>query len=115
MKLDEYKQMVEAQRLASLGKGLEALMKSKAIQEKIRETQAKLAGAGGKGKSLKAKYRRAKRDEAAEAMGAIGDVSAKPILERFLKDENIEVSESCEVALDLLNWCQTIEWEEASW
>ena len=41
----------------------------KAIQEKIRETQAKLAGAGGKGKSLKAKYRRAKRDEAAEAMG----------------------------------------------
>ena len=41
----------------------------KAIQEKIRETQAKLAGSGGKGKSLKAKYRRAKRDEAAEAMG----------------------------------------------
>ena len=41
----------------------------KAIQEKIRETQAKLAGAGGKGKSLKAKYRRAKRDEAAESMG----------------------------------------------
>jgi translation initiation factor IF-2 len=41
----------------------------KAIQEKIRETQAKLAGSGGRGKSLKAKYRRAKRDEAAEAMG----------------------------------------------
>ena len=41
----------------------------KAIQEKIRETQAKLAGDGGKCKSLKAKYRRAKRDEAAEAMG----------------------------------------------
>ncbi|MBR2648601.1 MAG: translation initiation factor IF-2 [Sediminibacterium sp.] len=41
----------------------------KAIQEKIKETQAKLAGAGGRGKSLKAKYRRAKRDEAAEAMG----------------------------------------------
>ena len=41
----------------------------KAIQEKIRETQAKLAGTGGRGKSLKAKYRRAKRDEAAEAMG----------------------------------------------
>jgi translation initiation factor IF-2 len=41
----------------------------KAIQEKIRETQAKLAGAGGRGKSLKAKYRRAKRDEAAESMG----------------------------------------------
>lgn len=41
----------------------------KAIQEKIRETQAKLSGGGGRGKSLKAKYRRAKRDEAAEAMG----------------------------------------------
>ncbi len=41
----------------------------KAIQEKIRETQAKLAGTGGRGKSLKAKYRRAKRDEAAEALG----------------------------------------------
>jgi translation initiation factor IF-2 len=41
----------------------------KEIQEKIRETQAKLAGAGGRGKSLKAKYRKAKREEAAEAMG----------------------------------------------
>lgn len=37
MNLDEYKQMVEAQRLSSLGKGLEALMKSKAIQEKMKE------------------------------------------------------------------------------
>src|SRR6202000_2504156 len=38
----------------------------KEIQEKIRQTQAKLAGSGGRGKSLKAKYRRAKRDEMAE-------------------------------------------------
>ena len=45
----------------------------KAIQEKIRETQAKLTGTGGRGKSLKAKYRRAKRDEAAEAMGEATD------------------------------------------
>ena len=45
----------------------------KAIQEKIRETQAKLAGTGGRGKSLKAKYRRAKRDEAAESMGEMTD------------------------------------------
>jgi hypothetical protein len=35
MTLDEYKQMVEAQRLSSLGIGLEALLKSKAIQEKM--------------------------------------------------------------------------------
>lgn len=41
----------------------------KEIQEKIRETQAKLAGAGGRGKSQKAKHRRAKREENAEAMG----------------------------------------------
>ncbi len=38
----------------------------KEIQDKIRETQAKLAGTGGRGKSLKAKYRKAKRDEAAD-------------------------------------------------
>jgi len=46
----------------------------KEIQNKIRETQAKLAGSGGRGKSLKAKYRRAKRDEVAEGMGdGMGD------------------------------------------
>jgi translation initiation factor IF-2 len=42
----------------------------KEIQEKIRQTQAKLAGTGGRGKSLKAKYRRAKREEMAEQSGA---------------------------------------------
>ena len=41
----------------------------KEIQEKIRETQAKLVGGGGRGKSLKAKMRREKRQEAADAMG----------------------------------------------
>lgn len=41
----------------------------KEIQDKIRETQAKLAGSGGRGKSLKAKYRRAKRDEVADNAG----------------------------------------------
>ncbi len=38
----------------------------KEIQNKIRETQAKLAGAGGRGKSLKAKHRRARREEMAD-------------------------------------------------
>ena len=38
----------------------------KAIQDKIKETQAKLSGQGGRGKSLKSKYRSAKREEAAE-------------------------------------------------
>jgi translation initiation factor IF-2 len=41
----------------------------KEIQDKIKETQAKLAGSGGRGKSLKAKYRKAKREEAAENIG----------------------------------------------
>lgn len=39
---------------------------AKEIQDKIRETQAKLSGGSGRGKSLKAKYRKAKRDEQAE-------------------------------------------------
>ena len=44
------------------------------------------------------------RHEAAEALGAIGNREAVPVLEKYLNDEHIEVSESCEVALDLLNW-----------
>ncbi len=39
------------------------------IQEKLKQTQAKLAGAGGRQKGLKAKYRKAKREESAEQMG----------------------------------------------
>jgi len=55
----------------------------KEIQEKLRETQAKLAGAGGRGKSLKAKYRRAKREEAAESMGE-GDQDNKLQVTEFI-------------------------------
>jgi deoxyhypusine monooxygenase len=44
------------------------------------------------------------RHEAAEALGAIGNLTAKPVLEAFINDPLIEVSESCEVALDLLDW-----------
>src|SRR5690606_12614971 len=43
---------------------------AKEIQEKIRETQAKLAGGGAKTKNLKAKYRRNKREEMAEKRAA---------------------------------------------
>ena len=60
----------------------------KEIQEKIRQTQAKLAGSGGRGKSLKAKYRRAKRDEMAEHTG--GDEIAD---NRLQVTEFISVSE----------------------
>ncbi len=44
------------------------------------------------------------RHEAAEALGAIGNHQAIPTLKQFLTDKHIEVSESCEVALDLLDW-----------
>ncbi len=55
----------------------------KEIQEKIRETQAKLAGAGGRGKSLKAKYRKAKREEMSESAGET-DTSNKLQLTEFI-------------------------------
>ncbi len=42
------------------------IIDEKEIQEKLKQTQAKLAGTGGRGKSLKAKYRKAKREEMAE-------------------------------------------------
>lgn len=44
------------------------------------------------------------RHEAAEALGAIGEEAARPVLQKFLQDPNPEVAESCEVALDLLDW-----------
>ncbi len=44
----------------------EKVIDAKEIQEKLRETQAKLSGGGGRGKSLKAKYRKLKREEMAD-------------------------------------------------
>jgi deoxyhypusine monooxygenase len=44
------------------------------------------------------------RHEAAEALGAIGNRTAMSTLEKFVGDEEIVVAESCEVAIDLLNW-----------
>ncbi len=55
------------------GKRDDKLIDEKEIQDKIRETQAKLAGAGGRGKSLKARLRREKRQEMAEAHGEVTD------------------------------------------
>ncbi|MBP6432396.1 MAG: translation initiation factor IF-2 [Ferruginibacter sp.] len=57
---------------------------AKEIQDKLKETQAKLAGAGGRGKSLKAKYRKAKRDEAAELAGADSGVDNKLQVTEFI-------------------------------
>ena len=44
------------------------------------------------------------RHEAAEALGAIGNRVAMSTLERFADDDDAVVAESCEVAIDLLNW-----------
>lgn len=55
------------------------------------------------------------RHEAAEAMGAIGHASSKPVLEAHLSDPHPEVAESCEVALDLLKWCESPQWEKTTW
>jgi translation initiation factor IF-2 len=59
------------------------IIDAKEIQDKLRETQAKLAGAGGRGKSLKAKYRKAKRDEQAEHAGT-GEESNKLQVTEFI-------------------------------
>lgn len=59
------------------GRREDKVIDAKEIQDKLKETQAKLAGAGGRGKSLKAKYRKAKRDEQAEQAGMNTDESNK--------------------------------------
>jgi len=59
------------------------IIDAKEIQEKLKQTQAKLAGSGGRGKSLKAKYRKAKREEMAEQMGD-GEVNNKLQVTEFI-------------------------------
>ncbi len=54
------------------GRREDKVIDAKEIQEKLKQTQAKLAGSGGRGKSLKAKYRKAKREEMADTMGNEG-------------------------------------------
>ncbi len=53
----------------------------KEIQEKIRQTQAKLAGSTGRGKSLKAKHRREKRHDANENVEATGESNILQVTE----------------------------------
>lgn len=53
------------------------------------------------------------RHECAEALGAIGRKESIPVLERFRKDPNPEVSESCDVALDLIAWVNSKQFEYA--
>ena len=51
------------------------------------------------------------RHEAAEALGAIGDTSVIPILRSYVNHPMPEISESCEVAIDLLDWCNSKEYD----
>lgn len=44
------------------------------------------------------------RHEAGEALGAIGDTSVIPLLEKYCKDPVPEVAETCELALNRLRW-----------
>ena len=54
------------------------------------------------------------RHEAAEALGAIGDRTAVSVLENFVDDTEPVISESCEVALDLLEWVASNRLEYSS-
>jgi translation initiation factor IF-2 len=62
-------------------RGEDKVIDAKEIQEKLKQTQAKLAGAGGRGKSLKAKYRKAKREEHAEQAEREGGSSKLQVTE----------------------------------
>jgi translation initiation factor IF-2 len=53
----------------------------KEIQEKLRETQAKLTAAGGRGKSLKAKYRKLKREEMSDHEGEAAETNKLQVTE----------------------------------
>jgi translation initiation factor IF-2 len=61
------------QRPAFAKRGEDKQIDEKEIQRKIQETQAKLSGSGGKGKNIKAKLRRERRAEMADAMEGAED------------------------------------------
>ena len=55
------------------------------------------------------------RHESSEVIGPTSDMFDKYTLQKNITDSNPEVSESCEVALDLLAWSNTEEWNETKW
>jgi deoxyhypusine monooxygenase len=44
------------------------------------------------------------RHEAAEALGALGQNSSMPLLEKYLHDESQVIRETCELAIARLKW-----------
>ena len=80
---------------------------AKEIQDKIKETQAKLSGGGGRGKSLKAKYRKAKRDELAIQRGAEGGETNKLQVTEFISVS--ELAGLMEVSFaDIISKCMNL-------
>jgi translation initiation factor IF-2 len=71
-------------RPATPGRREDREIDAKEIQDKIKETQAKLTGGTGRGKSLKAKMRKAKRDEMAEQRDGDQDRSTKLQVTEFI-------------------------------
>jgi len=85
----------------------EKIIDAKEIQEKLKQTQAKLAGASGRGKSLKAKYRKAKREEMAEQMGAEGAEGNKLQVTEFISVS--ELAGLMEVSFaDVISKCMSL-------
>jgi translation initiation factor IF-2 len=82
---------------------------AKAIQDKIRETQAKLAGGGARNKNLKAKYRRNKREEMAEKRAAAEQANDGSIIQ---VTEFISVSELANLLdvsfADIISKCMSL-------
>jgi len=71
-------------RPATPGRREDREIDAKEIQDKIKETQAKLTGGTGRGKSLKAKMRKAKRDELAEQREGDQDRTEKLQVTEFI-------------------------------
>ncbi len=92
---------------AAPGRREDRVIDEKEIQDKLRETQAKLAGAGGRGKSLKAKYRKAKRDEHAEQAGGEGEGNNKLQVTEFISVS--ELAGLMEVSFaDIISKCMNL-------
>lgn len=54
------------------------------------------------------------RHECAEALGAIATDECRSILEKYLKDQERVVRESCEVALDMCDYENSEEFQYAN-
>ena len=54
------------------------------------------------------------RHESAEALGAIGHASSLPVLIKYSKHSASEISETCQIAVDLINWKIQHELREAA-